>query len=110
VRFCKRPIVVDAHQLLPPDAIPPGVTVQSEAGRPERFFVKTLEGEMEAIPGDWIITGIANERYPCKDSIFKATYYAVDGDPLQACFATMRRDGNGLTDSQEKAVLAVVGA
>jgi hypothetical protein len=29
-------------------------------------------------PGDWIITGIAGEHYPCKDEIFKATYERVE--------------------------------
>ena len=41
--------------------------------------IKTLEGEMAAIPGDWIIRGVAGEFYPCKPDIFKATY-----DPLTA--------------------------
>lgn len=29
-------------------------------------------------PGDWIITGVANEMYPCKPAVFEATYEAVD--------------------------------
>ena len=33
-------------------------------------------------PGDWIITGVSGERYPCKDEIFRATYNAVQ-DPAQ---------------------------
>lgn len=28
--------------------------------------------------GDWIITGIAGEKYPCKPDIFAATYEAVE--------------------------------
>ena len=38
------------------------------------FFIKTLEGEMFADVGDWIIRGVEGEIYPCKDSIFKKTY------------------------------------
>lgn len=37
----------------------------------------TLEGVMEAIPGDWIIRGVKGEIYPCKPDIFEATYEAV---------------------------------
>ena len=29
---------------------------------------------MVAMPGDWIITGIKGEIYPCKPDIFEATY------------------------------------
>lgn len=41
------------------------------------MVVHTLEGDMQANPGDWIITGIAGETYPCKNDIFKATYEEV---------------------------------
>lgn len=40
----------------------------------EGGFIKTLEGEMEYLPGDWIIKGIKGEFYPCKPDIFDATY------------------------------------
>lgn len=38
------------------------------------FKIKTLEGEMTASVGDWIIKGIKGEFYPCKPDIFEATY------------------------------------
>lgn len=37
-------------------------------------WVETLEGGHIACPGDWIITGIKGEHYPCKPDIFEATY------------------------------------
>ncbi len=37
-------------------------------------FIKTLEGEMLANDGDWIIRGVEGELYPLKPSIFRATY------------------------------------
>lgn len=37
----------------------------------------TLEGEMTASPGDWIVRGIKGEIYPCKPDIFAATYELV---------------------------------
>ena len=37
-------------------------------------WISTLEGGHEVTPGDWIITGVEGERYPCKPSVFDATY------------------------------------
>jgi len=34
----------------------------------------TLEGDMTANVGDWIIKGVKGEFYPCKPDIFEATY------------------------------------
>lgn len=39
--------------------------------------IKTLEGVMTAVPGDWIIRGVQGEFYPCKPDIFAATYDEV---------------------------------
>lgn len=36
--------------------------------------INTLEGVMQARPGDWIILGVAGEFYPCKSDIFEKTY------------------------------------
>jgi hypothetical protein len=41
-------------------------------------WVPTLEGGHIVTPSDWIITGVANEVYPCKEEIFKATYEPAD--------------------------------
>jgi len=38
------------------------------------LMVPTLEGNMYANPGDWIIKGVKGEVYPCKPDIFEATY------------------------------------
>jgi hypothetical protein len=42
--------------------------------RTNTLDIKTLEGVMEALLGDWIIKGIKGEFYPCKPDIFAATY------------------------------------
>ncbi|MCA9367089.1 hypothetical protein KC887_02350 [Candidatus Kaiserbacteria bacterium] len=36
--------------------------------------IVTLEGVMRADVGDYIITGVKGERYPCKPDIFHETY------------------------------------
>ena len=41
-------------------------------------WIDTLEGGHTVCPGDWIITGIKGERYPCKPDIFAATYEPVE--------------------------------
>lgn len=41
-------------------------------------WIDTREGGHNVCPGDWIITGIAGERYPCKPDIFAATYDLVE--------------------------------
>ena len=43
----------------------------------ESIFIKTLEGDMEAKKGDWIIRGVRGEYYPCKPDIFEETYEKV---------------------------------
>lgn len=39
-----------------------------------RLLIRTLEGEMEASVGDWIIKGVKGELYPCKPDVFRVTY------------------------------------
>jgi hypothetical protein len=39
--------------------------------------IKTLEGNMKAEIGDYIIKGIKGEFYPCKADIFEETYDQV---------------------------------
>lgn len=42
------------------------------------LFVLTLEGTLEADPGDWIIQGVKGEFYPCKPGVFEQTYEPVE--------------------------------
>lgn len=37
-------------------------------------WIDTLEDGHNVCPGDWIITGVKGEHYPCKPDIFAATY------------------------------------
>ncbi len=41
------------------------------------LVIPTLEGDLVANIGDWIIKGIRGEFYPCKPEIFEATYEVV---------------------------------
>lgn len=59
-KFRKKPVVVEAYQT------------------DKKEVIHTLEGDMVASPGDWIITGINGEKYPCKPDIFEETYEKVE--------------------------------
>ena len=55
-KFRKRPVEVEAFQT------------------DKEMDIPTLEGIMHANIGDWIITGVNGEQYPCKPDIFAKTY------------------------------------
>ena len=42
------------------------------------LYIHTLEGDHRVSIGDFVITGIAGESYPCKPDIFAATYEPVE--------------------------------
>ena len=44
----------------------------------ETIVIDTLEGKLTGEPGSWLITGVAGEKYPCKDDIFRRTYDPVN--------------------------------
>ena len=41
-------------------------------------WIQTLEGGHIVTPGDWIITGVKGEHYPCKPDIFEMTYEVAE--------------------------------
>ena len=43
-------------------------------------WIDTMEGGHIVCPGDWIITGVKGEHYPCKPDIFAMTYEEADGE------------------------------
>ena len=58
-KYRKKTVVVEAYQT------------------DEVMYIETLEGIHKADPGDYIITGIKGEQYPCKPDIFEKTYEPV---------------------------------
>jgi len=47
-------------------------------------WIDTKEGGHIVCPGDWVITGVAGEIYPCKPDIFAKTYERVDVEVIQS--------------------------
>ncbi len=77
MKFRKKPVVVEAVQFQPeydPSSCD-GIVFDGEL---HAWVIQTLEGKMICSVGDWIVTGIAGERYPCKPGIFMATYEAAE--------------------------------
>ena len=73
MKFRKKPIIIDAVQWFPGSRHPYVIV----AG-PDAPYIDTFEGKMKVSPGDWIIMGVEGEMYPCKDSVFQATYERVE--------------------------------
>lgn len=88
MKFRKKPVVIDAMKFRGSTTNKLQVEHWMETGEePEgqyfttcdivEMYIKTSEGTMRAIAGDWIIKGIFGEFYPCKPDVFAATYEAV---------------------------------
>ncbi len=71
-KYRKRPVVIEAEQYGGPGApLVDGMVTDFESGKP---FCPTDEGPLWVSEGDWIITGVKGERYPCKPDVFAQTY------------------------------------
>jgi len=82
-QYRKKPVVIEAMRW---DGNESAMAIEKWSGHvvsrgedfPDLMSVETLEGDMNAAPGDYIIKGVQGEFYPCKPDIFEATYEAVD--------------------------------
>lgn len=72
-KYRKKPVVIDAVQfnIANANSLIGGRVFQTTF---DKLVIETLEGEMTATAGDWIIKGVAGEFYPCKDDIFQKSY------------------------------------
>lgn len=59
-KYKKKPVIIEAYQTF------------------KELDIETLEGTMHANIGDFIITGVHGEQYPCKPDIFRETYEPVE--------------------------------
>ena len=71
MRFRKKPVVIEAYRWYKPGDL--GI-FQGPQPDPRCGWCETLEGGHVVSPGDWIITGVKCERYPCKPDICALTY------------------------------------
>lgn len=68
MKYKKKPVVVEAYQT------------------DKEMIINTLEGVMKASVGDYIITGVNGEQYPCKPDIFEKTYEIASENEWQDSF------------------------
>lgn len=74
-KYRKKPVVIEATQWFKMGDHP-AVVARTLSGMPIAW-VDTLEGGHVVTPGDFIITGVKGEHYPCKADIFEMTYELV---------------------------------
>lgn len=88
-KYRKKPVVIEAIQVPNPTNFNAIYQLGKWIGEKTQTFlpsytsngelrIHTLEGEMFAHPGDWIIEGVQGELYPCKPDIFALTYEKVE--------------------------------
>lgn len=73
-KFRKKPVVIEAWRNVLEDAMPEWVKGAIFEVHDGALIIPTLEGDMRADIGDWVIRGVKGEVYPCKPDIFAATY------------------------------------
>ena len=84
-RYVKNPIEIEAYKT------------------DKEMIIHTLEGDMKANIGDYIITGIKGEQYPCKPDISEATYEISTIDVVpKSDFDKLKDDNKFLQDRRFK--------
>lgn len=84
MKFRKKPVVVDAVQWVGSNTVEISQFMDNPLDNISSppftgtLIIKTLEGDMRASKGDWIIKGVNGEFYPCKPDIFNKTYEKVE--------------------------------
>ncbi len=105
MKFRKRPVVIDAVRYTgkPEDRDElcafMGMGYCERVGDgPSQLIIRTLEGDMVANIGDWVIRGVNRELYPCKPDIFEKTYDYDESNPLcmDVCVKCSHRHGHAL--------------
>jgi len=78
MKYRKKPVVIEAKELLYTTTSQEEIIKWSnnniKKGLDGGLIIPTLEGDMTASTGDFIIQGVQGEFYPCKPDIFNLTY------------------------------------
>lgn len=92
-QFRKKPVVIEAHEVTADTRASVALWCGGQCGEDEDgplILIETLEGDMTARIGDWVIKGVKGEFYPCRADIFEATYdpanEAVTDHDVEALF------------------------
>lgn len=109
-KYRKKAVVIDAVQWFPPgdDRHDPSMVVHRKGNTVDPpdyrqtgdlfqfstikgmgediFMLRTLNGDVKIDPGEYIVTGVQGEKYPCKPDIFEAIHEPVDSRTQQEAF------------------------
>ena len=80
IKYRKKPVVIEAIQLTEEnvDLLVEFCGDKIKSHPLTGVVIETLEGNMLASKGDYIIKDVKGEFYPIKEEIFKLTYEKVD--------------------------------
>lgn len=77
--YRKKPVTIQAFRFEGPETVPNEAFHAIDPDhRGDAAIVHTIEGDLVAHMGDWIIRGVKGEWYPCRSDIFAATYESVE--------------------------------
>lgn len=76
-KYVKKSVVIEAFQWHPYMGEIGGVIYKPKGEVNRKPVIETLEGDHMVTAGDYIITGVKGEKYPCKPNIFEMTYEEV---------------------------------
>jgi hypothetical protein len=81
MRYRKKPVVIEAVRLTEDNLMDVwrwvSIGVHGDIAK-RQIVIHTLEGDITAQLGDYVIKGIKGEFYPCKADIFEASYEVVE--------------------------------
>ena len=79
-KYVKKPIPITAIQWTGDNAMELAEFTNGKCkftvGEPS-IVIPTLEGDMKANAGDYIVRGVEGEFYPCRQDIFEKTYEKI---------------------------------
>ena len=83
-KFVKKPVVIEACQFDGANItevenfVGKKLPTVISSNEDTQLVIPTLEGDMKASKGDYVIKGVNGEFYPCKPDIFEKTYELVE--------------------------------
>ena len=77
MKYRKKPVVIEATQWFKHGDHPMVTIMPRGYESANNGWIHTLEGGHIVTSGDFIITGVKGEHYPCKPDIFEMTYEEV---------------------------------
>lgn len=100
MKYRKKPVVIEAMQF--DGTIESAVEIRKwshhqvsvDSNEPLKLLIPTLEGNMTASPGDYIICGVQKEFYACKPDIFEMTYEIVNDQHTTQEYLKVTRQEN----------------